>query len=97
MEEKKILVYEDDDANWCIIVGTNDRDKAEKALRETEDEWYGKPHMEESMLMDDFSAATIYCGTKNKQEDTYYWGDKPEEWFDDGKFTTEDGFIAPLN
>ena len=91
-----IFVFTDEDASYCIIVGTTDKAKAEKALRETEIEWYGENHEEESIPFEDFYLATIYYGTKDKEDGCYYWGENPEKWFDDGHFETIDGFIANL-
>lgn len=48
------------------------------------------------MNMDDFSAADIYVGKPNGEEGTYYWGSAPADFFDEGKFETEDGFIATI-
>lgn len=95
--EKKIFVFQDEDANYCVIVGTADIKKAEKALRDQEEEWYGKEHPEEPIPVDDFQAAVIYYGTaKVGGEDFYYWGDNPQDVFVGGKYETEEGFIASL-
>jgi len=85
----------DEDANYCVIVGTNDRKEAEKALRENEEMWYGKDYEEKPIPMDDFGLADIYYGKQKNGEDGYYWGDKPNEFFE-GKYETEDGFVASL-
>ena len=93
---EEIYVFEDEDANWCVIVGTNDIKKAEKALRETEIEWYGENHEEEPLLIDDFYPATIFYGKQKNGEDGYYWGQEPHEFFE-GKYEKEDGFICNLD
>ena len=38
----EIYAFMDENADYVVIVGTNDRVAAEKALRETEEEWFGK-------------------------------------------------------
>lgn len=90
----------DEEAYWMIIVGTDDRVAAEKALRKTEAEWYGKGHAEERMPMDFFSAVTLYHGEK-KGSEGYYWGtdvaSDPTKYFDGGKYDVEPGFVAPVN
>ena len=85
----------DEDANYCIIIGTSNKVEAEKALRKAEIEWYGENHEEEPIPFEDFYLADIYSGKKDK-EDGYYFGKEPEKWFDGGKFETEKGFIADL-
>jgi len=92
---KTIEVFMDDDANYCVIIGTTDRTEAEKALRENEEMWYGKDHEEKPIPIDDFGLADIYYGKQKNGEDSYYWGDKPKEFFE-GKYETEEGFVAPL-
>ena len=69
---EEIYVFEDEDANWCVIVGTNDIKKAEKALRETEIEWYGENHEEEPLLIDDFYPATIFYGKQKNMSTLQY-------------------------
>jgi len=94
---KDIFVFEDEDANYCVIVGTKNIKKAEKALRKQEEEWYGKNHKEKPIPIEDFTGATIYYGTaKVGGEDFYYWGENPQDMFVGGKFETEYGFIASL-
>jgi hypothetical protein len=99
---KNISVFQDENANYCVIVGTDDRVEAEAALRKQEDEWFGPlaqrdpdNELEKPMNMDDFVAGDIYHGTY-KGEECHYWGDDPAAYFDGGKYTTEPGFIAPL-
>ena len=95
--EKEIFVFMDEDADYCVIVGTNDKKEAEKALRNTEVEWYGKDHEENPLPIDDFYLADIYHGKqKNGDDGSYYWGNKPEEFFE-GSYTTEEGFVANLD
>ncbi len=91
--ENEIYVFQDENADYCIIAGTNDRDAALRALRKTEDEWFGENHTEEKLDINEFSAADIYHGTKN-DEDGYYWGaDDPAKYFDGGKYEKLDGFV----
>ena len=98
MKNNKAFVLMDDDARWCIIVGTDDRKVAETALRETENEWYGENHLEEPIPFDDFGSVIIYYGKpKGESEEVYYWGEKdPKEYFE-GSYETEQGFIAGLD
>ncbi len=94
---KRIFVFEDEDANYCVIVGTKDIKKAEIALRAQEEEWYGKDHEEEPIPIENFRPVVIYSGTaKEGGEDFYYWGENPQDKFVGGKFETEEGFIASL-
>lgn len=95
--KKEISVLMDEDANYCVIVGTNDIKEAEKALRKQEIEWYGERHEEKPIPIEDFYLADIYYGRpKGDSEDGYYWGTKPEEFFE-GSYKTEEGFIAALD
>ena len=94
---EQIEVFMDEDANYCVIVGTDNRGIAEKALRENEDMWYGKDHEEEPIPIEDFSLADIYYGkSKQGEEESYYWGDNPKEFFE-GDYETEKGFVASLD
>jgi len=100
----EIYAFMDENADYVIIVGTDDRVAAEKALRKTEEEWFGKledrnpdDQAEQPISMDDFSAADIHVGTYKGEEGVYYWGDSPQKFFDGAKFTTEDGFIHAVN
>ena len=70
-------------------------DFTEKVLRETEIEWYGENHEEKPIPMDDFSLIDIYYGKAKDREEGYYWGNKPEEFFE-GKYETKEGFVASL-
>ena len=96
-KEKEIFVFQDENANYCVIVGTDDRAVAEKALRDQEDEWYGKDHEEKPIPFDNFGSADIYFGKSKKNgEEQYYWGENPKDYFD-GDYTTENGFVAGLD
>lgn len=86
----------DDDANYCVIVGTDDKGEAEKALREQEEEWYGKDHEEKPIPIEDFYSADILYGEKNG-EGFYYWGHEPFGKFDDNKCEIMEGFVANLD
>lgn len=89
---KKIFVFQDENADYCVIVGTFDTKLAKKALRAQEEEWGCDPEP-----WDKFEKTYIYHGKKGG-EDGYYWGDKhPSKYFDDGMWVTEQGFVAPLN
>ena len=93
METEKIYVTESED--YIVIVGTNDRTKAEKALREAEVTWYGENHEEPQLDFEQFGLADIYRGTKDKEEDTLYWGSDPSKFFDPNTdVETEEGFIG---
>ncbi len=92
---KEIIVFMDDDANYCVIVGTEDRDEAEKALRETENEWYGDNHEEAPIPIDDFYMADIYYGELNG-EPFYYWGPKEKIKFPEHSYELLPGFVASL-
>lgn len=95
--EDGVFAFMDEEGDYCVIVGTNDRVRAEKVLRDVEDEWYGKNHEEKPIPMDDFSHGDIYYGIK-KGEEGYYWGDKdPKDFFDDGKYVKTEGFIAVVS
>jgi hypothetical protein len=95
--KKEINVFMDDDARYCAIVGTTNKVEAEKALREQEEEWYGKNHEEKPIPFIDFGAMTFRVGEKNG-ETLYDWSDKnPSEVFDGGKFEKIDGFLAALS
>ncbi|MDZ4227861.1 MAG: hypothetical protein U1E54_01305 [Candidatus Levybacteria bacterium] len=94
--KENIIVFTDEDANYCVIVGTDDRGEAEKALREQEEEWYGKDHEEKPIPMEDFYSADIFYGEKNG-EDYYYWGHEPKKHFDGGKVEILEGFVANLD
>lgn len=101
MDTQQISVFQDEYGSYCVITGTKDRGAAEKALRETETEWYGAEsersgEYEAPIPMDKFYVSEIYYG-KYKGEEAYYWGNKPDQHFDDGKYTTEDGFVAVLD
>lgn len=96
-KEKNIQVFEDEDATYCVIVGTSDLKEAEEALRKQEIEWYGENHEEEPIPIEDFGKADIYLGTKNGEENFHYWGDEPEKFFDKGKYETLEGFITYLD
>lgn len=95
MEKENIEVFMDEDANHCIIIGTNDIGEAEKALREQEKEWYGEKHEEEPIPIDDFGRADIFKGEKNG-EDYYYWGHDPLGKFDNNKWEILEVFVANL-
>lgn len=99
-----IYAFMDEQGDYVVIVGTSDRAAAEVALRKTEEEWFGPPsernpndRMEQPIPFDEFSAADIFCGTYKGEEDVCYWGNNPENFFDGGKFTTNDGFIAVIS
>lgn len=89
---EKIFVFQDENADYCVIVGTFDVKKAKKALREQEEEWGCDPEP-----WNRFDKTYIHHGKKDG-EDGYYWGsEEPSKYFDDGKFVTERGFVAPLD
>ena len=99
--KKNILVFQDENAQFCVVVGTNDLIEAETAVRNQEDEWYGKDHEEKPIPMEYFYPAYIYYGKSDETqggdgEEQYYWGDKPDAYFK-GKYTKEDGFVANLD
>ena len=57
----EIHVFQDENADYCVIVGTADRAQAEAALRKQEDEWFGPlegrdpdSEIEKPMSMDGF-------------------------------------------
>ena len=93
--DNKIQVFMDDDANYCVIAGTNDRVEAEKALRETEEEWYGKDHEEKPLAIEEFYSVDIFYGQVNG-EPFYYWGDKSKMKFE-GEVENLEGFVANLD
>lgn len=98
MKNKKgeqVIVFQNESADYCVIVGTDDKGEAEKALREQEEEWYGKDHEERPIPMDDFYSADILYGEKDG-EDYYYWGRHPKPHFDGGKVEILAGFVANL-
>ena len=96
-KKEKPVVMMDDDANYCVIVGTKSKKEAEKALREAEIEWYGKDHEEDPLKIEDFYIADIYSGKQkvNSEEGMYYWGIEPDKFFE-GKYKTEKGFVCNL-
>jgi len=94
---KNINVFQDDDANYCYIVGTSDPKEAEEALRKQENIWYGDDERkwdasigEKRMSFDDFSATDFYIrGERISTE--------KEELQGRGRIAKREGFIAPLN
>lgn len=90
---KKAFVVEDE--NYVVILGTNDRVEAEKALREAEVSWYGENHEEPQLDFEQFGLADVHRGTHKGEEDTLYWGDNPSDFFDPNTdVETEEGFIG---
>jgi hypothetical protein len=106
---RDIHVFQDEDANYCIITGTSDRKEAEAALRRQEEEWFGPLEkrnfddaMEKPFDFDKFSPATIYQGQRGGEEGFYYWGNEPGDFFDrsgdeEVSYTEEPGFMATLD
>lgn len=89
----KIFVTEDE--NYIVIVGTNDRVAAEKALRDAEVTWYGENHEEPQLDFEQFALCDIYRGTKDGEENTVYWGENPGSFFDaNTDVEIEEGFVG---
>lgn len=89
------IVFMDEDANYCVIAGTNDKEVAEKALREQEEEWYGKDHEEKPLDFNEFYPADILYGEVNG-EPMYYWGPKDKIKFN-GPYENLEGFVCNLD
>lgn len=92
---KKIHVFQDDNASYTFIVGTDDPIKAEAALRAQEDVWYG-PLAERTSDIEKpidfvlFSPATIY----SRGEFVHF--DKGGLPVGKGRISEQPGFICPI-
>lgn len=97
MKKDDILVFQDENANYCFIVGTSDPEKAEKALRRTEKSWFGpveerdlNSEIEKPLDFSKFEPTTLYI-----RGDKITW-DK-NELQGQGRIAVREGFIASLS
>ena len=93
-----IIVFMDEDATYCVIAGTDDKVEAEKALRETELEWFGEGYenAEGKMNMDDFGLVDMLEGERDG-ETYYYWGKKSDKKIFDKEYKLIKGFMAYIS
>lgn len=94
--KKDIYVFQDDNANYCFIVGTDDPIIAEKALREQEDQWYGPENerisdLEKPLDFSKFDPTKLYI-----RGEIIHW-DKNLFSGMRGRIAERDGFAAPLD
>jgi hypothetical protein len=93
-----ILVYEDENATHCFIVGTGDPVAAEKALRAEENVWFGEDEskwageIEKRLPFDNFFPTTFLI-----RGECMTWEDGPEMQPGRGRIAKRPGFIAPLD
>lgn len=97
MSKQQILVFQDDNANYCFIVGTSDEKEAEAALRAQENVWYGDDEskwdgtIEKRMSFSEFSPTKIYSRGE------FVSHDREALPKGRGRISVRDGFIAPIN
>lgn len=94
---KNINVFEDDNANFCYIVGTKDPKEAEAALREQENLWFGDDEskwdgeIEKRMDFNEFYPVTFYIRGQ------YIVTVKEEIPISKGRIAEREGFLASLD
>lgn len=93
----KPYVFQDENATYTFIVGTDDPKEAEVALRKQEEEWFGPlegramDSMEAPLDFDEFYPVTFYV-----RGDYMHW-DKEALPKGKGRIAERKGFMAPLD
>lgn len=97
--KEAITVFQDENAIACYILGTDNWEEAEKALREQENVWYGDDEskwdgtLEKRIPADNFSPRTFYIRGEHIAEN-------PEDLprgKSVGNYAKREGFIAYLD
>ena len=97
MKNNIIYVFQDDNANYCFIVGTADAGEAESALRLQERVWYGEDESKWNGTTEKRMPFDIFYPTKIYSRGEFVSPVRAELPKGRGRIAERDGFMAPLD